>query len=85
MKDADGTWTKRKLSWYSPVTGRCLFVNNRGAMAEEMTLHELAIGMSNDSARVFIANSKPLVDRAFESIFKKLKNLVSRPEKAGAH
>ncbi|MEM1089304.1 MAG: DUF1631 family protein [Pseudomonadota bacterium] len=75
-------WIKRKLSWYSPVTGRCLFVNNRGGMAEELNLHDLAIAMSEDRARVFEANARPLMDRAFESIFTRLKGLVTKKSTA---
>ncbi len=71
-------WIKRKLSWYSPVSGRCLFVNNRGGLAEELNLHDLAIAMSEDRARVFEASARPLMDRAFESIFGRLKSLMQK-------
>ncbi len=80
--DDNQNWIKRKLSWYSPVTGRCLFVNNRGGMAEELNLHDLAIAMSEGRARVFEANARPLMDRAFESIFNRLKGLVTKKSTA---
>ncbi len=78
MENSDGDWVKRKLSWYSPVTGRCLFVNNRGAMVDEMNLHELAIAMTDGKAREFEVSQKPIIDRAFDAIFSKLKGLVSK-------
>ncbi|MEM9533101.1 MAG: DUF1631 family protein, partial [Pseudomonadota bacterium] len=81
MGDSD-TWVKRKLSWYSPVTGRCLFVNNRGGMAEELNLHDVAIAMTEDRARVFEASARPLMDRAFESIFGRLKGLMQKKSTA---
>ncbi len=76
--EGQGPWVKRKLSWYSPMTGRCLFVNNRGAMAEEMNMHELAIAMADGRARTYEPQTKPLIDRAFQSIFKHLRGLVDR-------
>ncbi len=78
LEGQDVPWVKRKLSWYSPLTGRCLFVNNRGAMAEEMNMHELAIAMAGGRARIYEPQSKPLIDRAFQSIFKRLRGLVDR-------
>lgn len=78
----DDKWIKRKLSWYSPVTGRCLFVNNRGGLAEELNLHDLAIAMSENRARVFEASARPLMDRAFESIFGRLKGLMQKKSTA---
>ncbi|MEM9534023.1 MAG: DUF1631 family protein, partial [Pseudomonadota bacterium] len=81
MGDSD-TWVKRKLSWYSPVTGRCLFVNNRGGMAEELNLHDVAIAMTEGRARVFEASARPLMDRAFESIFGRLKGLMQKKSTA---
>ena len=37
-----GDKVRRKLSWFSTMTGRCLFVNQRGARADERTLEQLA-------------------------------------------
>jgi hypothetical protein len=37
-----GEKVRRKLSWFSTVTGRCLFVNARGAKAEERSMDRMA-------------------------------------------
>jgi hypothetical protein len=71
-------WLKRKMSWYSPLTGRCLFVNNRGAVAEERSLSQLAQEMARGTARLYRPNNKPLIDRAMAAIFGRLKKLTSR-------
>ncbi len=68
-------WVRRKLAWYSPVTDRCMLVNNRGASCEEITMHDLAIMMDEDKARMFIPRKRPLMDRALSSIFNQLKKL----------
>ena len=75
---SDSEFVKRKLSWYSPVTSRCLFVNNRGSIAEEIYLEELAQSMAAGQARVFQPNKKPLIDRAFSAIFGRLKKMTTQ-------
>lgn len=73
LQTADGTWAKRKLSWYSPITGRCLFVNNRGARAGDILMEVLARDMASNKARLYRPASKPLMDRALEWMFSKLR------------
>ncbi len=68
-------WVKRKLAWYSPVTDRCMLVNNRGASCEQITMHDLAEYMADKKARIFTPKKKPLMDRALEGIFRQLKKL----------
>ena len=86
---AFGTWfelklkgetefVKRKLSWFSPLTGRCLFVNNQGSIAEEIYIEELAQSMVSGRARVFEARKKSLIDRAFSAIFGRLKKMTAK-------
>lgn len=68
-------WVRRKLAWYSPVTDRCMLVNNRGVSCEELTMHDLAIMMDGQKARLFTPRKRPLMDRALSSIFRQLKKL----------
>ena len=75
FQDADH-WVKRKLSWYSPVTDRCMLVNNRGASCESITMNDLAKMMSAKKARTFKPQKQPLMDRALKGIFKKLKGIT---------
>lgn len=68
-----GETARRKLAWYSPVTGHCLFVNQRGARSEDRTLEQLARDMVRGQAR--IANLAPgsMIDRAWKAIVEMLK------------
>ncbi|MEO7326290.1 MAG: DUF1631 family protein [Dokdonella sp.] len=63
-----GDTVRRKLSWYSTDTGRCLFINQRGVPTEELTLEELAREMASERARVAGAEQELLLDRAWTSI-----------------
>jgi hypothetical protein len=69
-----GERARRKLSWFSPVTGRCLFVNSRGAKVAEKTLEELARDVVRGNANVWEAQDENIIDRAWRSIKDKLKS-----------
>ncbi|MEO5561189.1 MAG: DUF1631 family protein [Dokdonella sp.] len=73
-----GDTVRRKLSWYSTATGRCLFINQRGVPTEEQTLGELAREMASGRARVTAAEQELLLDRAWTSIVDTLKRF-SKP------
>ncbi len=68
-----GDRLKRKLSWFSPLTGRCLFVNQRGAKVEETDIEHLARDIHK--GRISVVEEKPenLLDRAFGAIVRTLK------------
>lgn len=68
-----GQTARRKLSWFSPVTGRCLFVNARGAKAEERTLTQLARDLVRGNVTVYQEPDETMIDRAWRSIVTKLK------------
>jgi hypothetical protein len=63
-----GQCARRKLAWFSPMTGRCLFVNQRGARSEDRTLEQLARDMARGQARVAVEESTSLIDRAWKAI-----------------
>ncbi len=70
---------RRKLSWFSTVTGRCLFVNQRGARTEEKSLEQLAREIVRGTARVVEANKESLIDRAWNAIMSTLKQFSAKP------
>ena len=73
-----GDRVRRKLSWYSTVTGRCLFVNPRGARAFERTLQQLAHDVVRGEANIAPPERESLVDRAWKTIVASLRQLTAR-------
>lgn len=71
-----GERVRRKLCWFSPVTGRCLFLNARGVKAEERMIDQLARDMLRGNAKVAEAASENLIDRAWKGIVGMLKSVV---------
>lgn len=67
-KNAQGETVRRKLAWFSPMTGNCLFVNQRGARIEDLTLELLAREMACGRARVAPVERSRFVDRAWKAI-----------------
>ncbi len=65
---ASGQIARRKLAWYSPMSGRCLLVSRRGQRGEEMTLMQLAHEVASGRACEVPAQSESLLDRAWRSL-----------------
>jgi hypothetical protein len=65
---ATGQITRRKLSWYSPMSGRCLMVTRRGQRGEEMTLAQLAHDIARGRAREMPTPRESLLDRAWHGL-----------------
>ena len=63
-----GQVTRRKLAWYSPMSGRCLLVSLRGQRGEEMTMAQLAHDIASGRAREAPAEPESLLDRAWRSL-----------------
>ncbi len=51
VTNQQGQFVRRKLAWFSTVTGHCLFVNQRGARAEDQTLNQLARSLVSGQVR----------------------------------
>jgi hypothetical protein len=94
-KIAFGTWfefdpkegvapLRRKLAWYSTLTGRCLFVSQRGTRAEDMTLEQVAREIARGRIRVMAGEHESMVDRAWKAITHSLRKLSGTPEVAPA-
>jgi len=71
-----------KLSWLSPLTATCMFVDRSGMQAEIKTLNELAQDIIEGRARVIRPPKHPFIERAMVSIRKVLKGSGAVPEKA---
>ena len=73
-----GERSRRKLAWYSTVTGHALFVNQRGVRAEEKSLQQLAQDLVHEQAFIIEPDQESLVDRAWKSIMASLRQLIGR-------
>jgi len=63
-----GRVSQRKLAWYSPLSGRSLFVTRRGQRADEMSLHQLTGEITCGRVREIPATSDSLLDRAWQAL-----------------
>ncbi|HSM99489.1 MAG TPA: DUF1631 family protein [Rudaea sp.] len=80
-----GDRVRRKLAWFSTLTGHCLFVNQRGVRVDEKNLDQLARDLAGGQAWIVEPETETLVDRAWKAIMSSLKQLVGRgPESAPA-
>ncbi len=75
-QNQQGDTERRKLSWFSPVTSRCLFVNHRGVKVDDRSLIALAKDMVRGSAKVYEPPKRALFDRALDTILGKLRKPV---------
>lgn len=71
-----GDKVRRKLAWFSTLTGRCLFVNPRGVRADEKSLEQLAREVVVGEASIVEAEAESIVDRAWQAIVASLKSLI---------
>lgn len=71
-QNQQGDTVRRKLAWFSPLTRRCLFVNQRGARCEDRTLDQLARDVVRGEAFVEVAPQSSLIDRAWKAIVEAL-------------
>jgi Protein of unknown function (DUF1631) len=79
-----GDKIRRKLAWFSTVTGRCLFVNQRGVRTDEKTLEQLARDVVLGQASIVEQENETIVDRAWKAIVSSLKNFVGGDPSAAA-
>ncbi|HXS03304.1 MAG TPA: DUF1631 family protein [Rhodanobacter sp.] len=65
---SNGQIARRKLAWYSPMSGRCLLVSRRGQRGEEMSMAQLAHEVASGRACEVPAEPESLLDRAWHSL-----------------
>jgi len=73
-----GDLVRRRLSWYSPVTDKALFVNQRGQRVGEHSLDSVARMMSRGQAKIVAAERGRLVDRAWQATLNTLRSFAGR-------
>ncbi len=73
-----GDVVRKRLSWYSNITGNALFVNLRGQRVGEQTLDSLARMLARGQARVVTVERARVVDRAWQATLAALRNLAGR-------
>ncbi|MCW0387818.1 MULTISPECIES: DUF1631 domain-containing protein [Xanthomonas] len=74
-----GDLKRQRLSWYSPITERALFVNQRGQKAAEHTLDGLARLLAQGQARIVSEDRARLIDRAWQAAVRALRTLAGVP------
>lgn len=79
----DGGVILRKLAWFSPGTGRCLFVNQRGSRSEDIDLTRLARLIAGGEAREWKEQRMSIVDRAWRAVARNLRRESARERMAG--
>jgi hypothetical protein len=84
VTNQQGDVVRRRMSWFSPVTGNALFVNQRGQRIGEHSLDSLARMMAKDQVRVVTVQRAGLVDRAWNAAVSALRTLTGRREDASA-
>jgi hypothetical protein len=70
--DTGGNPRRIKLSWLSPLTATCMFVDRSGMQAEIKTLQELAREILAGTAKIIPRPKHPFIERALISIRKML-------------
>ena len=68
----DSAPRRLKLSWVSPLTSTCMFVDRAGTQAEVKTLRDLADEIDSGRAKIIPRPKHPFIERALLSIRKLL-------------
>ncbi|CDF60839.1 hypothetical protein XFF4834R_chr12430 [Xanthomonas citri pv. fuscans] len=79
-----GDLRRQRLSWYSPMTGNALFVNQRGQKVGEHSLDSLARLMAGGQARLVVEEKSRLIDRAWHATVRTLRSLAGQSPVAEA-
>lgn len=84
-----GTWfdfdnaaegaVRRKLAWYSPMSGRCLLVTRRGQRTNDMTIAQLAREIASGRVHEVQPLRESLLDRAWRSLTGVLRQAAPQP------
>ncbi|WP_440225395.1 DUF1631 domain-containing protein [Dokdonella sp. MW10] len=82
VTNQQGATVRRKLAWFSTVTGRCLFVNQRGARAEERSMDQLARDLVRGQVKLYNAEGESMIDRAWKAIMGTLQQFAGHPGNA---
>ncbi|MFT3761230.1 MAG: DUF1631 domain-containing protein [Pseudoxanthomonas sp.] len=75
VRNQQGDTVRQRLSWYSTVTDRALFVNQRGQTIGEQSLDGIARLMAQDQVRVLTEDRGRLIDRAWRATLDVLRSI----------
>lgn len=78
-----GEVARRRMSWYSTLTGHAVFVNARGHRVGDYTIEALARMMAKGQVRVMNSEKGNLIDRAWGAIVTALKGFQGKAAKDG--
>ena len=78
ITNQQGDVVRRRLSWYSPMTDKALFVNQRGQRVGEQSLDSVARMLARGQARIVVAERGRLVDRAWQATLNALRSFAGR-------
>ncbi|UYC17257.1 DUF1631 domain-containing protein [Xanthomonas campestris pv. phormiicola] len=84
VTNQQGDLKRQRLSWYSPITDRALFVNQRGHKTAEYSLDALSRLLAQSQARIVTEDRARLIDRAWHATVRALRTLAGAPVPAGA-
>jgi hypothetical protein len=73
-----GEKVRRRMSWFSPVTGQVLFVNHRGQKVGDYTLDGLARAMLQGQAKLVEEEKGTLIDRAWNTVMSALRSFAGQ-------
>jgi len=76
--DKPGKRVRRRLSWFSTVTGHVLFVNQRGQKVSETTLEGLAIDLASGKVTLIVTEKGSLIDRAWNGVLNALRTFAGQ-------
>lgn len=85
VTNQQGDVVRRRMAWFSVVTDRALFVNQRGQRVDDQSLDHLARLIASDQARIVTADKARLVDRAWSATLGTLRQLSTRQEPQRGH
>lgn len=78
-----GEVVRRRMSWFSTLTGHVVFVNARGHRVGDHTLEGLARMMAQGQLRPMASEKSNLIDRAWGAIVTALKGFQGKGKTAG--
>ncbi|WP_166209314.1 DUF1631 domain-containing protein [Cognatiluteimonas telluris] len=78
ITNQQGDVVRRRLSWYSPVTDKALFVNQRGQRVGEQSLDSVGRMLARGQARIVVAERGRLIDRAWQATLNALRSFAGR-------
>jgi len=81
VTNQQGDVVRRRLSWYSPVTDRALFVNQRGQRVGEQSLDSVGRMLARGQARIVVAERGRLIDRAWQATLNTLRSFAGRTKR----